>query len=271
MEAINNAPIGVIDSGIGGLTVANAVRSLLPAETIFYFGDTAHLPYGDKSESAILSYVQHIAEFLFNKGCKLVVIACNSASASAYNALLSLYGNERVIDVIEPVVNSVVNGGHTKLGVIGTKRTISSRVYLNALTKKMSEDVVSLETPLLASMIEEGFIQNKISQAIISNYLGHKNLHGIDALILACTHYPLIRDEIQQTIGFETAIYDSTIPVAKAVKQNLLSRNLLSDKKGVDQFWVSDYTTSFEQTAKLFFGEAVSLQKSDLFKRPSDA
>lgn len=271
MEVTNNAPIGIIDSGIGGLTVAHAIRSHLPKETIFYFGDTAHLPYGDKSELAIRSYCDHIAGFLFDKGCKLIVIACNSASASAYHHLLAEYGNERVIDVIEPMVNSVIKGNHTKLGVIGTKRTVASRVYHNALSEREFENVVSQETPLLATMIEEGFIHHTISKAIISNYMAHENLSEIDALILACTHYPLIKEEIQEIIGSEIAIYDSTAPVTLVVKENLKQRNLLATKRTDDQFWVSDYTESFEKTAKLFFGETVHLQKSDLFKQPLDA
>jgi glutamate racemase len=154
MEAWNR-PVGVFDSGVGGLTVAHAIRQALPGERIIYFGDTAHLPYGDKSEEAIRSYSRRITDFLIGYDAKLVLIACNSASASAYESLLAEYGDRvLILDVINPVVEYVSSQNYERVGVIGTKRTISSGTYEKKLREGApSTSVVSLATPLLVPMI----------------------------------------------------------------------------------------------------------------------
>src|SRR5580704_8597612 len=163
------APIGIFDSGIGGLTVAHAIQKLLPHESLVYFGDTAHLPYGDKSEAAIQAYSIKIADVLLSKGCKVIVIACNSASSAAYELLKEYVRKEaRVINVIDPMTEYVVREFEgKKVGLIGTKRTIQSGIY----SKKIKEankriTLRPVATPLLAPMIEEGYFNNKISHEI---------------------------------------------------------------------------------------------------------
>jgi glutamate racemase len=201
---VNNQPIGIFDSGVGGLTVAHAIKQILPGENLIYFGDTAHLPYGDKSEEAIRNYSQRITEFLLEHNSKVVLIACNSASASAFESLKKEFHDKTIlIDVIDPVVDHMAVRNFRKIGVIGTKRTISSGTY----EKKLKEtspgaSVVSMATPLLVPMIEEGFIFDDISNAIIRTYLSNESLAGIEALILGCTHYPIIKNQISKFFNF---------------------------------------------------------------------
>ncbi|MCB0737069.1 MAG: glutamate racemase [Bacteroidetes bacterium] len=263
----NTSPIGIMDSGIGGLTIAKSIKSVLPSETLFYFGDTVHLPYGDKSPKAIIKYSNQIADFLFGSGCKLLVIACNSASVSAYDSLIKKWGNDKIINVIDPVVATAAEFNSQHVGVIGTKRTISSKVYFTKLTNAGVNKVSELATPLLANMIEEGFINNSISHALIENYITRPKLAGIDSLILACTHYPLISAEIASFLDKNVKILDSTIPVAQAVLDNLTARDLLSTEANNiadDKFWVSDLTSSFQKTARMFFGEEINNKKKVL-------
>jgi glutamate racemase len=268
-----SAPIGVFDSGIGGLTVAHAIKQAMPHENMIYFGDTAHLPYGDKSESAIQAYSIKIANILLQKGCKAIVIACNSASSAAYELLKEYIRNEAlVINVIDPMVDylSVHFAGKT-VGLIGTKRTVQSAIYLKKVSEKNKNITLKmLATPLLAPMIEEGFFNNQISREIISQYLADPQLDGVEALVLACTHYPLIRKEIEDFYQGKVAILDSSVIVATSLKRQLAEAALLNS--GLDamdvknQFFVSDYTEAFEASTRLFFGENVHLESMRLWQ-----
>lgn len=266
-----NAPIGIFDSGIGGLTVAHAIKEKLPNENLIYFGDTAHLPYGDKSTATIQAYAIKIADFFLQKKCKVIVIACNSASAAA-NDLLKEYVASRatIINVIDPMVEYVSKqcSGKT-VGIVGTKKTINSNIYHNSITKINSTiEVKSLATPLLVPMIEEGFLHNRIAHDIIDKYLGDDSLTNIDSLVLGCTHYPLIKEELNKYYKKDVEILDSSIITAKFLKQFLESVNLLSEstQDGDNHFYVSDLTVSFDHSAKLFFGEPVVLEKYKLWE-----
>jgi glutamate racemase len=269
MKVSRDQPIGVFDSGIGGLTVAHAIRNHLPNESMIYFGDTAHLPYGDKSEAAIQAYSVKIADVLLKKRCKVIVIACNSASSAAYELLREYVGkNVRIINVIDPMVQLVAESFvDKKVGLIGTKRTVQSGVYvrkINELNKNIQ--VHSLATPLLAPMIEEGFFNNQISHEIIAQYLADGSLEGIEALILACTHYPLIKNEITSYYNGKMTILDSSETVALALKNYLEKEKLSNDSVAVKHhFLVSDFTESFEASARLFFTESVQLEKHPLW------
>ncbi len=262
-------PIGIFDSGIGGLTVAHAIKKLLPNESMIYFGDTAHLPYGDKSEAAIQAYSIRIADILLEKGVKVIVIACNSASSAAYELLQEYVRRDiHIINVIDPMVQYVIdNFGNKKVGLIGTKRTVQSGVY----HKKIQEaengiELHSVATPLLAPMIEEGFFNNQISHEIIAQYLSDPELQNIEALILACTHYPLITQQIEKFYQEKMRILDSSAIVAIALKAYLENEKLLNtEHAAVDHFLVSDYTESFESSARIFFHESVQLEKHDLW------
>jgi glutamate racemase len=268
---VSNAfqPIGIFDSGIGGLTVANAVSKHLPDEQIIYFGDTAHLPYGEKSADSIKHYSRRIADFLLEMNCKLILVACNTASAAAFDDLSDYIGDKVLLaNVIDPVVAAAVKSNDIhKLGIIGTKGTIHSRVYDRKIRESNSSlEVVTLATGLLASMIEEGFYNNSVSQAIINSYLAYPDFQDIDAMILACTHYPLIRKEIDYFYHNRIKVFDSNEPVAEEVANLLKIKNLLSSKQtNPHRFYVSDFTKSFEKTAKNFFTENIQLEHFPLW------
>jgi glutamate racemase len=270
MAILPSQPIGVFDSGIGGLTVAHAIRQLLPSESMIYFGDTAHLPYGDKSEAAIQAYSVKIADILVRKGCKVIVIACNSASSAAYELLTEYVRKDiQIINVIDPMVDLVLNKFPGKnLGLIGTKRTVQSDVYSRKIHEgKKDIQLHSLATPLLAPMIEEGFFNNQISHEIIAQYLSDESLKSIEALILACTHYPLIKNEIKAVYDGKVTILDSSEVIAKALKRHLEDQRLLNhgDSPPQHHFLVSDYTDSFEASARMFFHESVHLERHSLW------
>ena len=265
---MKNRPIGIFDSGVGGLTVAHAVKQLLPGESIVYFGDTAHLPYGDKSAESIKSYSRRITEFLLEKNSKVVLVACNSASSSAYDALKEEFGKRVIlIDVIDPVVDYLGSRNFNKIGVIGTKRTISSGTYETKITEKApGTSVISMATPLLVPMIEEGFIFDDISNAILRAYLAGNSFAGIQALILGCTHYPIIKNQISRIFDFEIEVVDSARLVSQILKNTLWEKDLLNDTGIVnDQFFVSYYTPYFEKIARMFFEKEINLKKADIW------
>jgi glutamate racemase len=263
-------PVGIFDSGIGGLTVANAINKVLPNESLIYFGDTAHFPYGDKSSDSIKYYSIRIADFLLAQKCKIIVIACNTASSQAFEAVKKhVAGKVPVISVIEPVANRVAaQFTACRIGVIGTKGTIKTDAYAKKIREKNPTlEVNSLATPLLAPMIEEGFFNNKISRTIIHSYLSKPKLKRIEALILACTHYPLIRTEIEEYYKGKVKILDSAEIVADAVLNKLAEDNLLNTQpKPRHHFFVSDYTKSFEESTKIFFSGKINLEHFPLWE-----
>jgi glutamate racemase len=265
---VKEQPIGIFDSGVGGLTVAHAIKQILPGESLIYFGDTAHLPYGDKSAESIRSYSQRITEFLLDHDAKVVLVACNSASASAFDSLSEEFRDKTILlDVIDPVVDYISTRNFSKIGVIGTKRTISSGTYEQKIRQKsVKTEVISLATPLLVPMIEEGFIFDDISNAIIRTYLSSEALGGIQALILGCTHYPIIKNQISKIFNFNVEVVDSARIVAMILREELEKKKLLNDSGKVhDMFFVSDYTTYFEKIARMFFEGEINLKKADIW------
>ncbi len=260
------SPLGVFDSGIGGLTVAYAIKKVLPNEDIIYFGDTKHLPYGEKSSSAIIKFSRDIANFLLEKKCKAIIIACNSASSIAYEEIKSISNKIPVFNVIDPVVKSIPIDDKKNIGVIGTKATIESNVYYKKIKKVNSKQkVYSLATPLLAPMIEEGFINEDISKTIIRNYLRSSKLKNIEHLILACTHYPLIKCEINEFYNHRIKLIDSSHAVSLDVSNYLKKNNMLNEKEIPKyEFYVSNYTKSFEESAKFFFRRKIKLKEINL-------
>ncbi|SEJ53804.1 glutamate racemase [Dyadobacter koreensis] len=266
----SSAPIGIFDSGIGGMTVASAVTRLLPNENTIYFGDTAHLPYGDKSTASIQAYSIKICNMLLQQNCKLILIACNSASAASFELVREYVGSKaKVLNVIDPVVDYIKEHYDGKtIGLIGTKQTVLSNVYkkkVDALNKNVH--LKSLATPLLAPMIEEGFFDNNISESIIDSYLSDPTLDGIEALILGCTHYPLIKNQISKYYENDVEILDTSEIVAHSLRAWLEQHYLVNEKgTGKRQFYVSDYTLSFEQSTNIFFGQQIQLEHYPLWE-----
>ena len=263
-------PVGIFDSGTGGLTVAKAVKDLLPNEQIIYFGDSAHLPYGDKSTATIQAYAVKISDILLQRKCKVVLIACNSASAAAYELIREYTGSRaKVNNVIDPVVDYIASNRLEKIvGLIGTLQTVNSGVFDRKLrTYKADIALKTMATPLLVPMIEEGFVHNRISRDVISNYLGDQSLSNIELLILGCTHYPIIKGEIDEYYKGSVELVDSASRVALALQQFLTEHRLLNSiPTGPDQFLFSDLTEGFERAAQLFFGEQIHLEKYQLWE-----
>jgi len=267
LQIMKNNSIGIFDSGIGGLTIAHAIKEQMPNESIIYFGDTKHLPYGEKSEEAIQDFSKNISDFLIEQNCKAIVIACNSAASVAYKEVSEIAKNIPVFNVIEPVVQYIDNTCNTStIGVIGTKATIQSNIYADKIKhKNKSQKVCSLATPLLAPMIEEGFINEEISKTVIHNYLNNPTLKNIECLILACTHYPLIQNEIKQFYNNKINVIDSAKIVAESIFNQLKKMDLLNNSNRTEyHFYVSNYTSSFEQSARFFFQEEIKLEEINL-------
>tara|TARA_B100000214_G_C23956694_1_gene623213 strand:- start:596 stop:1396 length:801 start_codon:yes stop_codon:yes gene_type:complete len=265
---MNKYPIGIFDSGIGGLTIANSIKKALPNESIIYFGDTEHLPYGEKSKESIQNFSKKIITFLIQEKCKIIIIACNSASSFADSTVTKVAGDAIIINVIDPIIEEVIKiNNYNNIGVIGTKATIDSNIYAKKINqKKNSVNVTSLATPLLAPMIEEGFINDAISEKIISNYLSNKKLTNIELLILACTHYPLIQKKIKKFYDKNVTVLDSASIVTNYISKKLKEYNLLNNiKKSKYHFYVSNFTNSFEKSAKFFFKETIKLEELKLF------
>jgi glutamate racemase len=266
----NEKPIGIFDSGIGGLTVARAVKDLLPKESIIYFGDTAHLPYGDKSAAAIQSYTVKICDLLLKQQCKVILIACNSASSAAYQLAKEYVGSKaKVINVIDPVISYLGEKFENKtIGLIGTKRTVRSNVYQKKLDKlNKNIQLRSLATPLLAPMIEEGYFDNTISEQIIQSYIADPLLNNIEALVLGCTHYPLIKKQIDNFYNGRIEVIDSSHIVAAYLKEYLDKNNLHRESESsYNKFFVSDYTHSFAEATRIFFKEEVNLEYYPLWE-----
>ena len=262
--------IGIFDSGVGGLTVAHAIKQLLPNEQLIYFGDTAHLPYGDKSRESIIHYSSEIGSFLLEKNCKIILMACNSASAVAFEEINKQFGKLAIVlNVIDPVVNYLQsNYRNGTVGVIGTKATINSGTYETRIKNECEGlDVVSMATPLFVPMIEEGFIFDDISNAIIRAYLSNELLSNINALILGCTHYPIIKNQISKFFNFNVDILDSAKIVANELKLLLEEKQLLNPNTSPKyEFFVSDFTDHFEKIAKMFFEEQIKMLKVELWK-----
>lgn len=262
-------PIGIFDSGIGGLTIAHAITQNLPSENIVYFGDTAHLPYGDKSATTIQAYSVKIAHMLLQQNCKLILIACSSASTAAYELIKEYVGSKAIVmNVIDPVVSHLRNQhAHKQIGLIGTRQTVNSNIYkrkIDVLNRGIQLN--SVATNLLASAIEE-FGNNKVIDSLLEEYLSHPSFKKLDALILACTHYPIIKDKISLYFNNAVEIIDPSDIVAHAVKARLEEHQLLnSNGAGTKHFYVSDYTESFAAGTKIFFKEDIVLEHYPLWE-----
>jgi len=259
---IERRPIGIFDSGIGGLTVARAINDLLPNESLLYFGDTAHLPYGEKSPELIRRYSSRITQHLVESGCKAIVVACNSASSNAIEAIVKAAGpNVPVIDMVTPVIRSIsAEDGCQSVGLIGTRATIASGLYgetMNQLNSNIT--LVSRATPLLASAIEEGFFNDSIPGAVLEAYFADDSFKNIDSMILGCTHYPLVRENVQALLPKGVNVIDSPKIIAQELKR-VLTENAYPYTPE-HKFQVSDLTENFRCSAHYFFGSDINLEE----------
>ncbi|MCF7916721.1 MAG: glutamate racemase [Candidatus Omnitrophica bacterium] len=259
---IKNQPIGVFDSGIGGLTVFGEIEKLLPQESIIYFGDTARVPYGNKSRSTIRNFSVENILFLLEKKVKMVVVACNTSSALALNYLQDIF-RIPIIGVIEAGANKALELTSGKIGIIGTKSTIASKAYQNIISKKKEKSrIVSRCCPLFVPLIEEGMLSGKITQEVVEMYLAGFKKAKVDTLILGCTHYPLLKKEISKYLQ-GVNIVDSAKEVANYTQEILTHFGLTCQKKvkGKKEFYISDDPVSFMKLAKLFLKRNISKPK----------
>lgn len=257
MSDAKSSPIGVFDSGIGGLTVVAEIMRHLPSEGIVYFGDTARLPYGPKSEETVTQFAIQDAEFLMSQGVKAIVVACNTASSIAMEALTSRY-DVPVIGVIEPgalaAVSTTLSG---KVGVIGTEGTIASGAYRKAINRLDRDiDVVETSCPLFVPLAEEGWTDREVTLVIAHEYLTPLRDAGVDVVVLGCTHYPILKNTIGKVFGPSVRLIDSAEETAKEVAERLAGLGLAGEggTPPDHKFFVSDVPHRFREQAERFLG-----------------
>lgn len=243
-----NAPIGIFDSGVGGLTVAKEIMRQLPGESLVYFGDTARVPYGTKSKATVCKYSRQIVQFLQTKGVKAIVIACNTASALAREELEAMV-DVPILDVVRPGARMAAESTkNNKIGVLGTQSTIKSGIYERYLHKINPEiTVVSKACPLFVPLVEEGLLEDRITEDVVGRYLHDLKEYEIDTLVLGCTHYPLLRGVIGREIGKEVKLVNPAYETAKSLKEMLKEKELLAPMgtEVKQDFFVSDGADQF--------------------------
>ena len=251
-ETIRKAPIGVFDSGVGGLTVAREIMRNLPNERIVYFGDTARVPYGSKSKNNIIRFSRQIIHFLRTKKVKAIVIACNTASALALDTVQKEF-DIPIIGVIIPGARAAVSETRNgKIGVLGTEATIKSETYTKVIRSlKADAEVVGKPCPLFVPLVEEGFAKHRITEEVIDIYLADMKKTDIDTMILGCTHYPLLRSRIMEYFGEKVHIVNPAYETAMDLKAILKERNIAnhSGEPGTYDFYVSDAAEKFTRFA----------------------
>jgi glutamate racemase len=253
----SDLPIGIFDSGIGGLTVARQIHELMPNEDVVYLGDTARVPYGTKSPSTVVRFACEDTQFLLQQNVKAVVVACNTCSAWALPALERKFKIPILGVIIPGVLAALAKSRSDRIGIIGTNATIRSKAYSNGLVaRRESAAVFARACPLLVPLVEEGWLNHPVTSTILREYLDPILQHKIDTLILGCTHYPLLKRAIRKVAGPKVALIDSAEACAHYVQEQLQQRDLLSRKKrvGVIQPFVTDETDQFAALAKRFFG-----------------
>lgn len=250
----NAAPVGVFDSGVGGLTVAREIMRQLPNENLVYFGDTARVPYGSKSRDNIIRYSRQIIHFLKTKGVKAIVIACNTASALALDVVRE-ESDIPIIGVVEPGARAALQITQTKkIGVIGTEATVQSAMYgkiIKGLDPTVS--VIGKACPLFVPLVEEGFAKHKVTEEIIDYYLASMKESDIDSLILGCTHYPLLRSRIRAYLGDKIQLvnpaYETAMDLKYILKESGMENAGKEGEHATYSFYVSDAADKFKQFA----------------------
>lgn len=260
-ESAAKLPVGVFDSGLGGLTIVRQMRQLLPNESILYFGDIARLPYGTKSKEQILRFSVENTQFLMKKGIKALVIACNSSASAAFD-FLRRTSELPVVDVISPAVQEALRVTQSgRIGVIGTQATVDSQAYQKALTRKNPKArVLSVACPLFVPIVEEGSVPLVIQKQVIDHYLGFLKKSRIDTLILGCTHYPMLKTALQAYFGRAVQLVDSARPCVQQLTQHLKSGGLLTPRKisGRLDVFVSDLPRNFTRLGENFLQEKLT-------------
>jgi glutamate racemase len=256
-------PIGIFDSGVGGLTVLKALRARLPGEDFLYLGDTARLPYGTKGPDTVSRYAVQAAGHLVQRGIKLLVVACNTASAVAMPALSAGFAPLPVIGVVEPAAASaaaISRSGH--IAVLATESTVRGGAYERAiLSRRADAHVFSQPCSLFVALAEEGWVQGPLVESVVKEYLTplrqEKKLEGLDTLVLGCTHFPLLKDAIARVAGSEVKLVDSGETVAETVERNLGGKRR-AGRKGTVRYLATDGPERFARVGSFFLGETLT-------------
>jgi glutamate racemase len=286
---MNDLPIGIFDSGVGGLTVYRALHNRLPNEHFIYLGDTARVPYGTKSLATVERYAIENSQFLASRGIKMLVVACNTASALALPKIREKIGID-VVGVIGPggrkAVEVTRNGSSPRIGVIATEATVASNAYFEAIRRASdTAEVFQAACPLFVPLAEENWGGEPETRSIAAKYLGPVNEFRPDALVLGCTHYPILKDVIQQTVGEHVKLIDSGEATAEEVEHLLADKRLASSKAvsgkrelcdDLDHFYVTDAADRFARVAERFLGtqpsklEAIEVYGGDRLRKEHD-
>ncbi len=264
----DNRPIGIFDSGVGGLTVVSEVMKTLPNEEIVYFGDTARVPYGSKSKETVTKFSRQIIQFLITKNVKLIIIACNTASSNSHSILTREF-ELPIIEVVSPGVTDALKLNPKKVGIIGTEATVRSKAHENMLLEQNPKlEVFSKACPLFVPLAEEGWINNEVAQLTAKLYLEEFIQKEVDTILLGCTHYPLLKDCIRQTVGEKVNIVNPAVATAYKTKEFLEENNMVRKSYDLPQhnFYVSDNTKKFDVVCGMVLetGYQAQAQKVDM-------
>lgn len=254
---MDNRPIGIFDSGLGGLTCVKRVMELLPGEDIIYFGDTGRVPYGSRSSEMIVKYTRQDIRFLTTFDVKFIIIACGTASSAALPMIRDEFSTE-IIGVIDPACRAAARATRSgKIGVIGTAGTIRSGKYTETLHRICPDfHVTGKACPMFVPLVENGYTEGKVADLIAEEYLQEVKADGVDTLILGCTHYPLLRETIRKVMGEDVTLIDSGGEVAAFAGQRLAEQELLAERnKGTARYYVSDTVDGFRMLAQAFLGK----------------
>lgn len=265
---MNDKKIAIFDSGLGGLTVLKALKNILPNENYLYFGDVAHLPYGNKSKDAVIKYSEKIIQFLIQDQIKIIIFACNTASSFALDYIKQKFTIPMIGAINPSILYALRKTKNQNIAVIGTEATISSNIY-QTLIKNNNQDakILALSCPLFVPIIEEGWHNTTTAMNVAEIYLKRINQSDTDTLILGCTHYPLLQATLQSVINKNIELIDCSLAIAEATKRYISSNNLLNTQKEVNEieFFVTDLPQKFNFMGSQFLGEKITnIQKVEI-------
>lgn len=263
---MDDRPIGIFDSGVGGLTVFQQIKTVLPNERMIYLGDTKRFPYGSKSKETIIELSRKNCDFLIKSQVKVIIIACGTATSQALESLKNMYSIP-IVGIIEPTVLSLKQEKIHKIGVMATTGTIKSNSWEHEIKKLIPDvDVINKPCPLLAQMAEEGWTNNEIARLTIKEYVSVFKNNPVEKLILGCTHYPLFKDLIEKELGENTEIIDTGNKVGTYLKKFLYNNKMTSENNEVkkDEFYLTDLESNFLKVANNLLNTKLEIKKADI-------
>ncbi len=266
---MDNRPIGLFDSGVGGLTVVKQVMKVLPNEDTIYFGDTARVPYGSKTKETVTKFSAQIIRFLMTKNVKAIIIACNTASSNSYDDLVRIFPDIPIFEVITAGVESCIEATkNRRVGIIGTQATVRSAAYERGIKQRMPDiRIYSQACPLFVNLAEEGWTDNDVTRMTAEIYLKEMLDGGVDTIVLGCTHYPLLKHCISRVVGEKVTLVDPAKATAMKMKKFLESRDMLKEGEGAERrFYVSDHTQSFDILCERLLKQHYTAEITDIEK-----